>query len=609
MAEKRKPYALIAEPDPARAARYVGFAVALGLEPNHARDGETAKTTLRTRGVPALLITELSLPRADGFELITELRAHASAEQTPAVVISGFLELRTRAWDEREVLGIAEVLSTNAPPETIFQAIKRALSLARTLKREVSGVGPEVSIDHARLAAIRPGVLLDETLPDEALQALAVELAAAFHAPLAMLWIREPRWWKAHAGDPGDPLGQLSAEDWRVAQSLGQRRGHAPELVPDAAVSPARMTHPLVKRGWVRSLALAPLLTSSGVEIGALCLMHARRIAFHQEHLDALVALGRRLSGELEGQDALRRNADERLRLEAAHEDATMTSLVELEAMLDELDSGILLLDEARNIMFANRALAEMLGCSLERIVGASFEQFNRDNARLFDDPSEYLQKIHILPHGPFVVREELELQRPVRRVVRWVIKPVQLSGGLGQLSVVTDITAEVDLATAKERLSRTDHLTNLANRTAAEEAIAREMARARRDSLPLALAMIDLDHFRRVNEALGNRVGDTVLQAIALLLEATLRGGDLAARWGGEEFLLLLPGVGAPGAHVVAERVRREVEALALAGVGPLTISIGIAEVDLDEPPAHAIARAAARLDFAKSEGRNCVR
>ncbi|HUS68371.1 MAG TPA: PAS domain-containing protein, partial [Kofleriaceae bacterium] len=406
MPDKRKPYALIAEADPARAARYMGFVVELGLEPNHARDGDTAKNTLRTRGAPALVITELSLPRSDGFSLLTDLRSRCSPEQTPAVVVSGFLELRTRAWNEREQLGIIEVLSTSSPPETIFNALKRAVSAARTPRapsQPQMAMADQPRVDHAGLAKIQLHIA-DPNVASAALSKLAQEIAEAFYVPLAMVWVRDPIWFSGRSGPESDPLHKLSFEELLEAQSIAAPHGGAPELAADTAVNRTRMGHPLVQRGLVRSLAAVPLSSSSGAQLGVLCLMHQRRMALRQEHLDALIALARRLSGEIEVREAIRRNESERQRLAAINTNAA-ESLIELEAMLDELESGVLLLDAERRISFANRAIAEQLGRPLDRIVGASFEEFHQTNARLFDDPTDYLQRIHILPDGPFVLR------------------------------------------------------------------------------------------------------------------------------------------------------------------------------------------------------------
>jgi diguanylate cyclase (GGDEF)-like protein len=161
---------------------------------------------------------------------------------------------------------------------------------------------------------------------------------------------------------------------------------------------------------------------------------------------------------------------------------------------------------------------------------------------------------------------------------------------------------------TALSRLALTDQVTGLANRRGGEEALAREVARARRTGSPLSLVLFDIDRFKRVNDQSGHAVGDKVLRGISDILSASQRGSDLAMRWGGEEFLVLLPDVGLTGARIFAERVRENVQNLAIADAGRITVSAGVSELVGDEDPAVALARADASLYRAKAAGRNRV-
>ncbi len=160
----------------------------------------------------------------------------------------------------------------------------------------------------------------------------------------------------------------------------------------------------------------------------------------------------------------------------------------------------------------------------------------------------------------------------------------------------------------ALSRLALTDQVTGLANRRGGEEALAREVARARRTGAPLSLVLFDIDRFKRVNDQSGHAVGDKVLRGISEILSASQRGSDLAMRWGGEEFLVLLPDVGLTGARIFAERVRENVQNLAIQDAGRITVSAGVSEFVGDEDPAVALARADANLYRAKAGGRNRV-
>lgn len=162
-------------------------------------------------------------------------------------------------------------------------------------------------------------------------------------------------------------------------------------------------------------------------------------------------------------------------------------------------------------------------------------------------------------------------------------------------------------------RLATTDPLTGAYNRRTFHEIAERELSRVRRGGQPLSIVMVDVDHFRQINERHGHRVGDAVLARVAESIRSALRKEDMLVRFGGEEFLVLLPDVPGPGAVVVAGRVRRTVAAQPIE-VGELklavTVSLGVA-ARLDEGPESIeglLARADSALALAKQRGRNRV-
>jgi diguanylate cyclase (GGDEF)-like protein len=160
----------------------------------------------------------------------------------------------------------------------------------------------------------------------------------------------------------------------------------------------------------------------------------------------------------------------------------------------------------------------------------------------------------------------------------------------------------------ALERLALTDSLTGLSNRWAGERALEREVARSRRTASPLSLAMLDLDHFKQINDKYGHSTGDRVLRDVAHVLTAAFRASDLAIRWGGDEFLVLLPDVSVDGAVVFAERARTQMSAVAMPESRSLTMSAGVVQVMPGEDPQVSIARADHCLYEAKRAGRNRV-
>jgi diguanylate cyclase (GGDEF)-like protein len=170
-----------------------------------------------------------------------------------------------------------------------------------------------------------------------------------------------------------------------------------------------------------------------------------------------------------------------------------------------------------------------------------------------------------------------------------------------------TSPRSEEDWA-ALERLALTDSVTGLYNRHAGEQAIAREAARGRRIGSRLCLALFDLDNFKQVNDVHGHDAGDRVLAEVGRILKTSFRASDLAVRWGGDEFLVLLPDVALAGAVAFAERARIQVEGLSFPAIERATLSAGVVEIDRNEDPSVALKRADASLYDAKARGRNRI-
>ena len=165
------------------------------------------------------------------------------------------------------------------------------------------------------------------------------------------------------------------------------------------------------------------------------------------------------------------------------------------------------------------------------------------------------------------------------------------------------------------EALAHTDPLTQVLNRRALTQRLASELDRARRYEGVIALLMIDLDHFKRINDTYGHLVGDDVLREFAIILTSAVRSVDMVARYGGEEFVVVLPETGAEGAIAFAERIRERIEGHAFRSGDRLTLrlttSIGVATFPSSrvESVEDIFARADAALYRAKAEGRNRVR
>ncbi len=167
--------------------------------------------------------------------------------------------------------------------------------------------------------------------------------------------------------------------------------------------------------------------------------------------------------------------------------------------------------------------------------------------------------------------------------------------------------TREAAFARLREH-AQVDGLTGLANREKLDLELARALALADRTGQQMAVAMIDLDHFKAINDNYGHLLGDRVLLALGERLAGSVRAIDLVGRWGGEEFLLLCPGTDRDGAVAVAEKIRAAVAAEPFAEGISLTVSLGVAVSAGSEPPESVIDRADRALYAAKDAGRNRV-
>ncbi len=195
-----------------------------------------------------------------------------------------------------------------------------------------------------------------------------------------------------------------------------------------------------------------------------------------------------------------------------------------------------------------------------------------------------------------------------------WSVNPEKLDLLMGVGVSVTLITVVVKLLAEHisavigqlAEMASTDYLTGLLNRRAFDEECPRQIDRARRSQLPLAVAVFDLDHFKLINDRLGHAAGDRALCDFAALLQRELRRGDTLARIGGEEFAVVLFGVGLDDALTFAERIGRELRN-SRTGQGPaLSTSAGLAALSEDEQTPSALLVAADRALYgAKAAGR----
>ncbi|GEM_PF-1041821 len=190
---------------------------------------------------------------------------------------------------------------------------------------------------------------------------------------------------------------------------------------------------------------------------------------------------------------------------------------------------------------------------------------------------------------------------------VHAIISPIYDDEGrkTGYTSIRQDITNRKRV----EELSITDRLTGLYNRLKLDEVFAYELTQAHRYTVPLSIILLDIDHFKSVNDTHGHQIGDTVLKQLALILRNGGRESDTVGRWGGEEFLIIMPQTDIKGAKLRAEKLRLAVQAFDFGIVGRVTVSLGIAQYVHDDTEHALIERADRALYAAKAGGRNRVK
>jgi diguanylate cyclase (GGDEF)-like protein/PAS domain S-box-containing protein len=279
------------------------------------------------------------------------------------------------------------------------------------------------------------------------------------------------------------------------------------------------------------------------------------------------------------------------------------------EATIANVGDGVGVLDSEYSVVFANRAYAELLDLEpeLDKLVGLTRAEFLEHVGARAADRAAFLELMDRARLSSEDDQFEIELARPKHRYLRRRATRFELPDGPGHLVIWQDISAERALLAEREQQALTDMLTGIANRRAAENELARAVALSERSGTPLCVALFDIDHFKRVNDRHGHAAGDDVLRRVASVLAGAKRLTDTVARWGGEEFVAILP-VALEGALAFCERIRTCVAEVECPGVGSVTISAGVAERGAHESQDGLLRRADAGLYAAKARGRNRI-
>jgi len=283
-------------------------------------------------------------------------------------------------------------------------------------------------------------------------------------------------------------------------------------------------------------------------------------------------------------------------------------------SILDSMREGVVLHDEQGQLLTANPAAERILGYNAERLLN-----------RTADDP--IWNVVH--EDGSPIKPDEFPLQQVLKRQVSiddavmglkqadssilWLninASPVMDDDGKLRFVMLTfaDITERKAREDAVHRAAETDYLTGLKNRYAMNLFLRPVFAGAQRYKDALSVIFLDIDLFKKVNDTWGHEIGDLVLKRTSSVLANCLRESDVAARWGGEEFIVICPKADLAAACKLAERLRSAVAACQVDPVGHITISLGVATIQPEDDLDSLIGRADAKLYKAKAGGRNRV-
>ncbi|NMG55470.1 GGDEF domain-containing protein [Aromatoleum aromaticum] len=277
---------------------------------------------------------------------------------------------------------------------------------------------------------------------------------------------------------------------------------------------------------------------------------------------------------------------------------------------------AIITIDEHGTIQSFNLCAERMFGRSAESMIGQKLHPIIPERYRRLHDDG--VSRVSRSGETPFdgETREFHALRKdgsefPIElTVASWFGEDRRLSF----IGIIRDITERKRLEAELRQLATTDPLTGILNRRRFTELTTQEIHRAHRLRHPLTLIMLDIDWFKRINDAFGHTVGDCVIQSLASACASELREIDILGRLGGEEFAVVLPELGASGSLEVAERLRQKVEGLQITlndgRIVRFTCSLGVAVLkDTDQSPDTLLVRADNALYRAKRDGRNCVR
>ena len=293
--------------------------------------------------------------------------------------------------------------------------------------------------------------------------------------------------------------------------------------------------------------------------------------------------------------------------------------------VMDHIPQLVVVIGANDLIVDANEAVETWTGISKSEMLG-------KDPLQIFKSWPQFLNRLLVTEE----TREEVNLPGEPTRMVELMVIPIKnkTAGTLnGRVIVAHDITerklSENDLTDMNEilwgkieevetlraqlqELAIRDPLTGLFNRRFFSETLEKETAQALRENTPMSMIILDVDHFKKFNDTYGHKCGDFVLQSLAKFLDGNIRGGDVLCRFGGEEFVILMPNASAESAYERAELLRKQFDAMNMEYENQIiksTFSAGVATFPIHSDSGEAVLSLADQALYqSKADGRNKV-
>ncbi|MGD9569334.1 MAG: diguanylate cyclase [Sedimentibacter sp.] len=282
-----------------------------------------------------------------------------------------------------------------------------------------------------------------------------------------------------------------------------------------------------------------------------------------------------------------------------------------LNAIINSVCEAIIMVDKKGNITLWNPAAEQIFGYTKQEILGKNLPLILTVNELEYNS-SEGKSKKHLSV-------EDLNMEKSMEAKalhklgheldIEISVSTLNINDDTYFVGIIRDISERIRLREELEMQSLTDFLTGTYNRRYFMERLESEINRAKRNGKEFSLAMLDIDHFKNINDRFGHNAGDIVLKSIAEMIKDRIRNIDCLARWGGEEFMILLTDTPISKANVLLEELRQGISKINISGMSNFTGSFGVVGFNSSDTTETMVQKADSMMYAAKSAGRNCIK